>query len=340
MEYLKSNGTNRRANENENKYPNSIAEKRFVEVNGVQLGMFIKGKDISNPVLLFLNGGPGIPDYFLTKKYDTGLEDVFTVCYLDYRGTALSYSSDIGIETCTTEQFLSDVNEVADYLIDEFGQEKIYLLGHSFGTYIGLMTAQAHPEKYYAYIAMSQIVNQAESELSAYQIMKEKYDDMGNEKMVRKLEEYETDIADREWLNRWFASGVRDKVMHELGGGTMADMKSVITGIFFPSLRCTDYSWKERINIWRGKAFVQNSEVAVDARNFRAEESVSSLKIPIYFFAGEQDLTCYYPLQKEYYEWIEAPQKGFYTFENSAHSPVFEEPEKAIDYIKRDILIP
>lgn len=67
--------------------------------------------------------------------------------------------------------------------------------------------------------------------------------------------------------------------MHELGGGTMADMDFVITGIFFPSLRCTDYSWQERINIWKGKAFMLNSDVAVDARNFQAEESVLSLEI-------------------------------------------------------------
>lgn len=323
---------------NGNQYPNSIAEKRFVEINGVQLGMFLKGKDVSNPVLLFLNGGPGIPDYFFTEKYDTGLEDIFTVCYLDYRGTALSYSSDLAIETCNTEQFLSDVDQVADYLRKEFRQDKLYLMGHSFGTYIGLLTAHAHPEKYYAYIAMSQIVDQAESELSAYHIMKEQYADMGNDKMVSKLEKYETDTANKEWVDRWFASGVRDSAMHELGGGTMADMKSVITGIVLPSLRCTDYSWQERINIWRGRMFMINSDVAVDARNFQALKVVPSLKIPIYFFSGEQDLTCFYPLQKEYYEQIEAPVKSFYSFDNSAHSPLFEEPQKAIDTILTDIL--
>lgn len=72
----------------------------------------------------------------------------------------------------------------------------------------------------------------------------------------------------------------------------------------------------------------------------RLKRAVLALKIPIYFFAGEQDLTCYYPLQKEYYEQIEAPVKDFYTFANSAHSPLFEEPEKAMDFIKKDILIP
>lgn len=324
--------------ENGNEYPNSIAEKRFIDVNGVKMGMIIKGKNIINPVLLFLNGGPGIPDYFLAEKYKTGLEEVFTVCYYDYRGTALSYSSSLSIQTCNTEQFLSDVDKITDYLRSEFNQNKIYLFGHSFGTYIGILTAKAHPEKYQAYLSMSQVVNQAESELLAYKNMKEKYKEIKNEKMVRKLEEYETDIADKKWLDRWFASGIRDKAMHELSGGTMADMKSVITGIFFPSLRCTDYTWTERIKIWQGKAFMLNSDVAVDARNFIAEEAVLSLEIPIYFFAGEKDLTCYYSLQKEYFEKINAPIKKFYTFHNSAHSPLFEEPILAIHYIKNDIL--
>ena len=146
----------------------SISEKVFTDINGVQQGMFLKGKDTSNPVLLFLTGGPGIPDYFLTKQTDTGLEDSFTVCYWDYRGTGLSYLADSRAENSTTEQFVADAVAVTDYLRERFGQEKIYLFGHSFGTYIGLLTAQAAPEKYRAYIAMSQIADQPRSELLAF----------------------------------------------------------------------------------------------------------------------------------------------------------------------------
>ena len=76
--------------------------------------------------------------------------------------------------------------------------------------------------KYHAYLAMSQIANQSESELSAYHMMKEQYAAMNHTRMLHKLEEYETDTADQEWMNRWLASGVRDDAMHELGGGTMA----------------------------------------------------------------------------------------------------------------------
>lgn len=126
--------------------------------------------------------------------------------------------------------------------------------------------------------------------------------------------------------------------MHDLGVGTTRDMRSVMSGIFFPSLRCTVYTPMERINIWRGKMFAKNTTVVTDSMHFNAFEQVPSLKVPIYFFAGAYDYTCLYSLQKEYYAQIQAPLKGFYTFENSAHSPLFEEPDKAMGILTQDIV--
>jgi pimeloyl-ACP methyl ester carboxylesterase len=78
--------------------------------------MFINGKNRSNPVLLWVHGGPGMPDYFLLEQYRTGLEDVFTVVWWDQRGTGLSYGSDIPPATMTVEQFIADTLAVTDYL--------------------------------------------------------------------------------------------------------------------------------------------------------------------------------------------------------------------------------
>lgn len=312
----------------------SISEKLFLNVNDTTLGMFLMAKDETKPMLLFLGGGPGIPEYFLEKEYPTGLEEEFVVCYLEYRGTSLSYDSYIDVATMTTEQYIEDVVEVSNYLRERFGQEKIYLMAHSFGTYIGLKTVYLHPELYHAYIAMSQNCNQRESEYLAYDYMLEQYKMAGNEKMVKKFEECPIRESD-EAYETYFTSMLRDTAMHELGVGTTRDMKSVITGIFFPMLRCTVYSPKERINIWRGKAFAQASQVAQESRNFNAFEEIKQIEIPIYFFAGKYDYTCCYSLQKEYYEQIQAPIKEFYTFENSAHSPLFEEPEKGMEIMRK-----
>jgi len=107
----------------------SISEKVFVNINGVEQGMFIMSKDVTHPVLLFLHGG--MPDYFLTQKYPTGLEDYFTVVWWEQRGSGLSYSTDIPPETMAVEQLISDTLAVTNYLRHRFGQEKIYLMGHS-----------------------------------------------------------------------------------------------------------------------------------------------------------------------------------------------------------------
>ena len=127
----------------------------------------------------------------------------------------------------------------------------------------------------------------------------------------------------------YFNSPLRDTAMHRLGVGTMHNMNSVITGLFFPSLRCPVYTPFERINIWRGKAFTKTTPVVTDVAGFNAFLKVPALEIPIYFLAGIDDYTCCYSLQRQYYDQIQAPVKAFYTFYNSAHSPLFEEPEKA-----------
>lgn len=303
-----------------------IGEKVFLEIGGVRQGMIIKGNDMQNPVLLFLSGGPGIPEYFLDYKYPTFLENEFTVCFWDWRGTGLSNSKSVLPESMTHEQFLADTFEVTEYLRKRFGTDKIYLAAHSFGTSIGIQAAAERPDLYYVYIAVSQMSDQQRSEQIAYEYMVSRCENEGNHALLKKL-------ADNPWYTKsYFTSGIRDKAMHTLGVGTARKMKSVITGIFFPTLRMTDYSLKERINIWRGKSFV--NQTMPDNFTFNAFEAVKSVNVPIYFLAGKYDYTCCYELQKEYFEFLEAPEKYFYTFENSAHSPLFEEPEKAEEIVK------
>ena len=315
-------------NENGAIIENSIAEKCYLEAEDGNLGMIIMAKDISNPVLLVCGGGPGIPEYLMEYMYPSGLADKFVVCYLEYRGTGLSYSSDIKAEEMTTEKYISDVVAVSKYLTERFGQEKIYIMGHSFGTYIAIKTVQRYPDYYHAYIAMAQICNQTESEYLAYDYMKAQYEQLGNTKMVEKFENCPIRESD-EMYEKYFSSSLRDTAMHELGVGTTRDMDSVITGIFLPSLRCKAFTWQERINIWRGKGLSTQFPVVKDSTHFNAFSEVPSLQIPIYFFAGKYDYTCSFDLQYEYYEQIDAPIKEFYVFHNSAHSPIFEEPEAA-----------
>src|ERR1044071_9544316 len=158
----------------------SLSEKVFININGLEQGMFIKSKDVNNPVLLYLHGG--MPDYFLSEKYPTGLEDYFTVVWWEQRGSGLSYSPDIPLGTMTLEQMISDTLEVTKYLRDRFGQAKIYLMEHSGGDFSGLQAAARAPELYYAYIGVAQMSDQLKSEKLAYDYMLQQFKENGNTK--------------------------------------------------------------------------------------------------------------------------------------------------------------
>lgn len=220
-----------------------------------------------------------------------------------------------------TEMDVKPGDEVTDYLRGRFETDKIYLDAHSFGMSIGIQAIAEHTEWYEGYTAIGQMTDQSRSEQLAYEYMLALCEKENNRKLLEQL------TGNPAGTEGYFNSGVRDKAMHVLGVGTTRSMKSVITGIFFSSLRMTDYSLKERINVWRGKSSVNRS--MQDIFTFNAFETIKSIDVPVYFFAGKYDYTCCYELQKEYFEFLEAPYKYFYTFENSAHTPLFEEPEKA-----------
>ena len=319
--------------ENGNPLAGSVSEKIHVNVNGVEQGMFIKSRNEKNPVLLYLHGG--MPDYFLTQEYPTGLDEYFTVVWWEQRGSGLSYSPDIPPETMTVEQLISDTLEVTNYLRQRLGKEKIYLMGHSGGSFIGILAAARAPELYYAYIGVAQISYQLKSEKLAYDYMLEQFKKNGNDKMVQKLE------AAPVTMTGGTPDGyvvIRDVAMHSLGIGTMHDMHSVVTGLLLPSFQFREYTLSEKINLWLSKSrsgisIVWNEMLATDL-----SEQVPELDLPVYFLEGRYDYTCSYTEAKSYFEKLNAPIKGFYTFEQSAHSPMFEEPEKMGKILQEDVL--
>jgi pimeloyl-ACP methyl ester carboxylesterase len=318
--------------ENGKPLPGSFSEKIFVNINGVQQGMIIKSKNTRNPLLLYVHGG--MPDYFLTQKYPTGLEDHFTVVWWEQRGSGLSFSPN-ATRAITSQQLISDTLELTDYLRNRFGKEKIYLLGHSGGTFIGIQAAARAPELYHAYIGIAQMSNQLKSERLAYEYMLQRFKENGNTKLVRKLEaaplSLKDPIPDAYYL-------LRDGAMHSLGIGTTHDMRSVIGGIFLPSLTFREYTVREKFNLWRGKSQSGVSSIWNEITTTDLSMQVTEFEIPVYILAGRYDYTVNYDLQRDYFTKINAPKKGFYTFENAAHSPLFEEPESFIEIMVKDVL--
>jgi pimeloyl-ACP methyl ester carboxylesterase len=315
----------------------SISEKIRVEINGVEQGMFIRGRDKTKPVLLFVHGGTGMPEYFLAQRHPAALEvleELFTVCWWERRGAGLSYSADIPPQTITPEQNVSDLIAVTDYLRNRFDKQKIYLMAHSGGTFFALQAVARSPRSYHAYIAVAQIVYQLKSENLAYLHMLKRFQEIGDTRMVRRLESSPPGMSVP--LPASYMT-IRDKAMHSLGAGTTRNMRSVIAGVFLPSLLCRDYTFMEKINIWRGKVSLDgllwNKILATDLSTI-----VTNVAIPVYFLHGIHDYTVTLPETKKYFDALKAPVKGFYTFQESAHSPMFEEPERMRQIIERDVL--
>ena len=314
----------------------SLSEKIFIDVNGVRQGMIIESKNTANPVMLYLTGT--MPDYFLSKRYPTGLEELFTMVWWEQRGAGLSYSPDIPKESLTAEQFIADTLLVTDYLRQRFsagGQDRIYLMGHSNGTFFGIQAAARAPEKYHAYIGVAQITNQRESEQLAYEYMLGRYRELGDVDMVRKL------AAAPVTMERGMPAGyvaVRDEAMHRLGVGTMHTMTNYLQGLFIGSLQTREYTLGEKIGLWRGKFSAGVSPLLGEIMTTDLSQALPAADLPVYFLHGIYDYTVSYMLAKAYAEQLRAPLKGFYTFEQSAHSPMFEEPQKVLRILREDVL--
>jgi pimeloyl-ACP methyl ester carboxylesterase len=312
----------------------SISEKIHVNINGVQQGMFIMGENVGNPVLLFLHGGTAMPEYFLTQNYPTGMEQYFTICWWERRGAGLSYSVNVPPETLTVEESISDTLEVTNYLRSRFHKSKIYMMAHSGGSLIGIQASARAPELFYAYIGVGQMSYQLKSEMLSYEYMLRQYQSIGNARMVAQLEA--TPLTMSVPLPAFYMK-VRDSAMHGLGVGTTHDMKSVITGIFLASWLFRGYTLGEKLALWRGKVssdkILWDKMIATDLT-----KQIQKLDIPVYFFHGKYDYTVSYPLAKAYLDELQAPIKGFYTFDYSAHSPMFEEPDRMKQILQEDVL--
>ena len=146
----------------------SVAELIRVPVGGHDQTMMIRGSNTTNPVLLFLAGGPGGTELGAMRRHSQALEQDFVVATWDQRGTGKSYDDLDPTSTLTLEQAVSDTIEVSNYLRSRFDQDKIYLVGNSWGTILGVLAAQQHPELYRAFVGAGQMVNPRETDRVFY----------------------------------------------------------------------------------------------------------------------------------------------------------------------------
>ncbi|MDR0858501.1 MAG: alpha/beta hydrolase [Oscillospiraceae bacterium] len=311
----------------------SVAEIVRTEIGGISQGLIIKGKSDRNPVLLFLHGGPGNPEYVLAKNYDIGLEDYFTVCWWDQRGSGMSYIESGQPETWTLERMADDTVEVTNYLRERFGADKIYLMGHSWGSFLGVNVVSQNPELYEAYIGIGQVTNQLESEKLAYDYMLKTLSEKGES--TKEFEKYDLSGENADLPAAYFM--LRSQTLSKLGNGVFHAPQAQFKEILLPFLQAREYTLADKYGYLMGSLksleAPVNNELMVDL-----SASVFTLDVPVYIFHGAYDMQVNYELSKRYFELLDAPEKHFYSFDNSAHSPFMEEPARFIEIVKRDVL--
>lgn len=313
--------------------------KLGVEINGALNGMFITSTNENNPVLLFISGGPGVPEIWFNEvyaeQYPNELADHFTVCYWDYLGEGLSYNKKIKPEEISLERLAADAREVAQYLKSRYHQEKIYLMAHSSGSHLGLYLAQTDSEDFYCYFGMGQDYTQGIRRYEeGYNFMKAEFEKTDNKKSLKKMnklagytKEGEFKIKKQKKLAaKW------ENILLSAGCATTREMRSDAKDIFFKQMSAKCYTSQEKINYWKGKILCSKSAY----RSYHVEADKPCL-IPVYFFSGYYDYTCPPALAKELLEKLEAPEKSFYTFYNSAHSPLWEENDLVIEAMLKHV---
>ena len=288
----------------------SIASLEQVNIGGVNQHILIRGKNTSSPVLLFLHGGPGMPAMYLAHAFQKPLEEHFVVVQWDQRGAGKSFNEDVPIETMNVEQFISDTVELVKMLKERFGQKKIYLVGHSWGSYLGMLVVERHSELFYAYIGIGQVAGKESQVIQIQDEFIQQQAQASNDQEALMDMQNDPDRTREKWLFYY--------------GGELYGAQD-FTPLLMTGLRSPEYSLFDALKIQPGVSF-SGRNMEYNAIDGSIMDTIKKVEIPVYFFTGRHDYTTPFSLIEVYYKQLEAPQKSLIWFEQSAHFPFFEEP--------------
>ena len=302
-----------------NTYPNGIAERVMIDVGDMELGAFLLGENIDNPILLYMHGGPGMPTLFMDTAhyYPERLEKYFTVCYLDQRGTASSYDKKMPLDKLNYEVMIEDTKVVTDYLSERFAQEKIYLYGVSWGTYLTTKTAHKYPDSYMAVINSGQVADSVRSERETYDYLVTLSTQDNDTEALSLLEKYNPDEDPKALTSAEYLYNVRAPLVEKYLLGTSHFHKSGVMDALGALSTFKGYKVFEKLNTYKSSMVslehVGNSAPEDILSNFAQQD------VPFFIIMGEYDYQTTANLAKEFYEKIDAPIKEFVLFKDAAH---------------------
>ncbi len=313
-----------------------IEKQQAVRIGGIDQWVSIRGNHRDNPVLLMLHGGPGWVTMPTSWYFQRGWEEYFTVVQWDQRGAGKTYTANdperVG-PTLTLERMVDDTEEMVAWLRGEFGQEKVFVIGHSWGSFLGLRLALRRPEWLHAYVGMGQLVSGPENEQRGWASTMARAVADGNREAIADLESvapYATTpdpiplehlYRQRKWLN--FYGGMvhgRQGGAHEAAAVNLAP----------------EYTDLDVANVWKANEFsasrMLTAVLTVDFSN------VDTLKCPIVLFLGRHDVNASSSLAAEWFETLHAPAKKLVWFEDSAHEMMTEQPGQTLISLVQDVL--
>lgn len=307
-----------------------LDEKISFELDGSRYPLRIRSNDINNPVVLFLHGGVGSPDRGQVMKYQSPLADRFTLVAWDQRGAGLAYTAADrkNYQNITKDSYVEDAHNVVMYLKKRFEKDKIIVVGHSFGSVLGVWLVEKYPEDVTAFVGVGQCIDYLHNEEYSYRFALEESKRIGDKKSIAKLEKIGAPI-DGVYRGNHFKSLVKQRaVLHKLGGATYANRKPYWQELLFhdvPIMR-REYSLGGLLKYVKGLMILPKTPLAGTDPKFL--DTVKKLDVPVYLLLGHHDQNCSYELAQKWYDALEAPDKKLIWFENSAHSPQWEEPDE------------
>ncbi|HEY2491329.1 MAG TPA: alpha/beta hydrolase [Paenibacillus sp.] len=311
--------------------PNNIASLEMHIIGGVEQWLLMRGHDHNKPILLWIHGGPGGAQIGFIRQYCSDLEKDFLVVNWDQRGAGLSYSKNITADSMTIDRMVDDLIEVVHELCIRFHQQKVYLLGHSWGTILSLLAVQRQPELFHGYFAVSQVVNLLKNERISYEFTLRRAKETGNKKAYSQLEQ----IGSPPW-NKLRYDHIHNKWLQKFGGGLMYE-GNLMNLLFKPLLWSTEYRLLDIIKWMRGQYFSM-SILQKESLKLDFSQNVREIKVPIAFCCGRHDYTAPSELAESFYNGLDAPSKRWLWFEKSAHTPMLEEQEEFMKFIRNTVI--
>ena len=302
--------------------PGAIDERKTVAIGGIRQWITVRGARRDNPILLFLHGGPGTPMMPESWTFQRPWEDYFTVVQWDQRGAGKTFSA-AGRKPGTPlsiDLMTNDAIELAEYLRTTYGKRKIFLMGHSWGTVLGLEVARRRPDLLFAYIGVGQVVDMVRNEEAGYRLVRAAARRQHNARAIAQLD------AIAPYPGADGALPLHKTAVERRWAGALRGMVYSATGEDEDARRrlSPDYTAADVAAARQGEmATVTALWPALSRTSFAG---LRRLDCPLFIFAGERDMVTPAALARAFFDRVQAPSKRFFLVPDAAHYVVNEAP--------------